>query len=41
MPCVEMLHKLFWVQKAACGAGVEVMRAQHLQSTAALPQLLT
>ena len=42
IPCVNMLHKLFWVQKAVCGAGAEVMRAQHrLQSTVALPQLLT
>ena len=43
MPCVEMLHKLFWVQKAVRdGAGAEVMCAQHhLRSTAALPQLLT
>ena len=41
MPCVEMLHKVFWVQKAVCGAGAEVMCAQHLQSTAALLQRLT
>ena len=42
MPCVEMLHKLFWVQKAVRdGAGAEVMCAQHhLRGTAALPQLL-
>ena len=42
MPCVEVLHKLFWVQKAVRGAGAEVMRAQHhLRSTPALRQLLT
>ena len=30
LPCLkQMLHKVFWAQKAARGAGVEVMRAQH------------
>ena len=41
MPCEVMLHKFFWVQKAVRGADAEVMRAQHLQSTAALLHLLT